>query len=64
VVVFRPLDRNAIMLIIDILLRDLRKRLEDREMDLVIAPAAKSSSPMKGSARFTAPGRSNGRSSV
>jgi ATP-dependent Clp protease ATP-binding subunit ClpC len=41
VVVFRSLDRNAIMEIIDILLRDLKKRLAERDMDLTMTQQAK-----------------------
>ena len=41
VVVFRSLERESIMSIIDILLRDLMKRLTDRRMDMVITQQAK-----------------------
>lgn len=41
VVVFRSLDRNAIMEIVDILLRDLKKRLAERDMDLTMTQQAK-----------------------
>lgn len=41
VVVFRSLDRDAIMQIIDILLRDIKKRLAERDMDLTITQRGK-----------------------
>jgi len=41
IVVFRPLDRNDMMKILDIEVRDVIKRLEDREIELTLTQGAK-----------------------
>jgi ATP-dependent Clp protease ATP-binding subunit ClpC len=41
IVVFNSLSRESILLIIDILLKDVRKRLSEKDMDIVITQKAK-----------------------